>query len=133
MYLPKHKAVHYLRKSYYFFLKRELPLQAGKSAISYAHIVSSLGHLRYGQFLIGQAEELLHGVVMGSHMILLNKAVIKLHRGEYNSSVWNYLELAEKSTCVPFDQLAVQIVNWCGACKIENMNCVLRLLTQYPT
>jgi len=115
MYLPKHKAVHYLRKSYYFFLKRELPLQAGKSAISYAHIVSSLGHLRYGQFLIGQAEELLHGVVMGSHMILLNKAVIKLHRGEYNSSVWNYLELAEKSTCVPFDQLAVQIgkLVWC--------------------
>lgn len=115
MYLPRRRSVAYLRKSYHFFLKRGMTHQAGKSAISYSHIVSSLGRLRQGQALILKAEELLKDKIMGSHMILVNKAVIKLHRGLSDYSIWNYLLLAEKSTHVSFDQLAVQIgkLVWC--------------------
>lgn len=115
MYLPRRRAVAYLRKSYHFFLKRGMIHQAGKSAISYSHIVSSLGRLRQGQALILKAEALLIDKIMGSHMILVNKAVIKLHRDQSDRSIWNYLSLAEKSTRVSFDQLAVQIgkLIWC--------------------
>lgn len=115
MYLPRRRSVSYLRKSYHFFLKRRMFHQAGKSAISYAHIVSSLGHLWLGQALLQKAESLLQDKIMGSHMILVNKAVIKLHQGLSDRSIWNYLSLAEKSTRVSFDQLAVQIgkLVWC--------------------
>lgn len=109
MYMTKHQSLKYLRKSYYFFKKRGLIHQAGKSAISYGHMLSSVGKLKKGGNFINIAEKMLEDKQMGCHMIYVNKAAIMLHNGIYNKEVWDYLDMAEMSTRVTFDKIAVQI------------------------
>lgn len=115
MYMTNKKSIKYIEKSYNFFIKRNLLHQAGKSAIACAHVVSSSGSIKKGLWYIEQAENLLSDKTMGSHMFMLNKAVINLHMKNPTYAVWNYLQLAETTARVPFDKLAVQIgkLVWC--------------------
>lgn len=115
MYMTNKKSIKYIKKSYDFFMKRNLFHQAGKSAIAYAHVVSSSGNLKKGLHLIEEAESLLSDKIKGTHMFMVNKAVINLHMRNSAHSVWNYLQLAETTARVPFDKLAVQIAKlvWC--------------------
>ncbi|WP_216244602.1 hypothetical protein [Faecalicatena faecalis] len=121
MYLPRKKALRLIKKSYRFFTKRAELQQAGKSLITYSHFVSSLGNPNKALSYILQAEGLLINKQMGQHMFLVNKAVISMHMGIFDDSIWNFLDIAEMSARVSYDKLAIQI------CKlvwlIENDNC----------
>nr|WP_288860896.1 hypothetical protein [uncultured Faecalicatena sp.] len=121
MYLPRKKALRLIKKSYRFFTKRAELQQAGKSLITYSHFVSSLGNPNKALSYILQAEGLLINKQMRQHMFLVNKAVISMHMGIFDDSIWNFLDIAEMSARVSYDKLAIQI------CKlvwlIENDNC----------
>lgn len=121
MYLPRKKALKFIKRSYRFFVKRENFQQAGKSLITCSHFTSSLGSPQKALSYILQAENLLLNKQMGQHMFLVNKAVISMHMSMYDESVWDYLDIAEMSARVSYDKIAVQI------CKlvwmIENNRC----------
>ncbi len=118
MYLSKNISIKFLKKSVRFFEKKDDKFQAGKSLISYAYVLASLGQLNRALKKINLAQVYLKGKRMGNHMFLVNKAAIYLLSGIYSEDVWELLCESEITASVAFDKLAI-IANklvWC----IEN-------------
>lgn len=118
VYMDRKKSIPYLKKSIRYFKKTKNYTQAGKSLISYTHVLGALGKIQQAIHVIDEAAELLQNQIIGNHMILVNKAALLLLSGKYDIEIYNMLDLAEASAIVPFDKLAI-IINklvWC----IEN-------------
>ena len=128
VFLPRNESVKYAKKSVTFFKKRRLSMQMGKSLITYSYLLASMGRCKLALKIILQAETVLFGTRIGAHMILVNKAAIKLLSGFKDDSIWEDLDKAEASAVVPFDKLA--IANNKLIWSIENNNYTLyKLLT----
>ena len=107
MYLDRRKSMKLLKKSVEFFEKNDDTIQAGKSLISYAFVLSTQGKLNIAKKQIEKAEVYLSKKRMGSHMFLVNKAAIQLYSGDYSERVWETLNESEITAVVPFDKLAI--------------------------
>ena len=115
VYLPDNKALFYARKSIYIFHKLGNYAQESKSMITYAKLLSGLGHNHKALSSILKAEQLLKNRYMGRHMIYNNQAAFLLMQGKTDDYILHLLNQAECSAIVPYDKLGI-IVNklvWC--------------------
>lgn len=115
VYLSDDKALYYAHKSIKKFHKLGEQTQEAKSMITYAKLLSGLGHNHKALKIISKAERLLENKYIGRHMIYNNQAAFLLMEGKTDNSILFLLDQAECSAIVPYDQLGI-IVNklvWC--------------------
>lgn len=139
LYLNRQFSITKVKESVDFFRKLGDNVQEGKSLITYANHLAVIGELKEAKKELAKAERKLKNTKFGQHMIMVNKAAIKLLDNEFTEEIWDLLEQAELSAVVPFDKLAIlnNKLIWCIENKVYTkadliVNQIKRLFTFEP-
>lgn len=118
LYLERHVSIDKVKQSVDFFNEIDNPVQQGKSLITYATHLAITGQIKEAKKALVKSEKKLKKTKFGRHMLLVNRAAIRLLDDDFSEEVWDLLEQSELSAIVPFDKLAIlnNKLIWC----IEN-------------
>lgn len=118
LYLERHVSIEKVKQSVDFFNEIDNPVQQGKSLITYATHLAITGQIKEAKKALVKSEKKLKKAKFGHHMLLVNRAAIRLLDDDFSEEVWDLLERSELSAIVPFDKLAIlnNKLIWC----IEN-------------
>jgi len=115
IYTKPSQALKNAKKSIKLFQRKGDNIQAGKSYITYSKLLSSLGKHKKAIDNIKQAKRLLENSNQGISCIYNNWAGYMLLLGEFDCTVWDYLNIADQHSVSTYDKLSV-IINklaWC--------------------
>ena len=115
IYTKPSQAVKNAKKSIKLFQLKGDNIQAGKSYITYSKLLSSIGKHKKAIENIKQAKRLLENSNQGISCIYNNWAGYLLLSGEFDCTVWDYLNIADQHSVSTYDKLSV-IINklaWC--------------------
>lgn len=115
IYTKPSQALKNAKKSIKLFQRKGDNIQAGKSYITYSKLLSSLGKHKKAIDNIKQAKRLLENTNQGISYIYNNWAGYMLLSGEFDRTVWDYLNIADQHSISTYDKLSV-IINklaWC--------------------
>lgn len=118
LYMERYTSIEKVKQSVDFFEEIDNPIQQGKSLITYATHLAITGQIKEAKKALVKSEKKLKKAKFGRHMLLVNRAAIRLLDDDFSEEVWELLEQSELSAIVPFDKLAIlnNKLIWC----IEN-------------
>ena len=110
IYLPNKKALKYAKQSVALLDRQNNIYQKGKSQITYAKLLAGLGKNDRALNILRQAEEALKNHAIRGNVLWVDEADILMDQGIYDNRVWELLQKSEFTAVIPYDKIAIIIV-----------------------